>query len=116
LTDFKWYYDNDPDRLSEEKNFMAYLDYFFGDADKGLGKGVRDSCHQKKIVVINNSLPIKKTFRVKEIFDTGSTYHYHHRMFVSSGRNKNFMKMFRETLDSIESDFCDDYYKEYYNE
>ncbi len=84
MSDFKWYYDNDPDRLFEEKNFMAYLDYYHGEVDKGYGKGVRDTEKQVQVTIINKSLIIKKAFRAKEILDSGSNYWYHHRKFNSS--------------------------------
>lgn len=114
MIDFKWHYDNDPDRLYEEKNFMAYLDHYFSDTNKGFGKGIRDTAKNTQVIIINQSTAIKKEFKVKEIIDVGSNYWYHHKRFVSSKHSGGLLRLLKETLDVVEPKFSDEYYKEYY--
>lgn len=114
MTDFKWYYDNDPDRLNEEKNFMSYLDHYFGEVNKGFGKGIRDIGNTSRNTIVNRSTPIKKSFILKEVMDVGENYWYHHRRFASSSYSRGLVKLLKETLDVVEPTFSEEYYKEYY--
>jgi len=108
----KWYFDNDPDRQYEERDFLCRLDFMFQGQEKSLGKGIRDKYRASPTRIINQSIDIAVSTRTSSCLEGCENYSYHHKRYWRSTYDSDMLKLMN--LTGHNKDIPDNFFGVYY--